>query len=125
MFGADNDRITVKGVPCDLYMHLEYHGNEASQKSRLAITLKLGIRKSKDELEAQGLSFSNLRNELVYGNDWNYKLGAYHFNRPARLGNGAHITLGVYDGDCSTAGKCEETLQMAVKDYLRVLGDLQ
>lgn len=125
VFWTGDDMITVKGVPCELYMHLEYHGNEASQKSRLAITLKLGIKKARGELEAQSLSFSNLRNELVYDNDWNYKLGVYHFNRPARLGSGTHITLGIYDDDCSTAGKCKEALHRAVGDYLRMLGDLQ
>ena len=55
VFGTGDDRITVKGVPCELYMHLEYHSNEASQKSRLAITLKLGVKQSKEELKAQGL----------------------------------------------------------------------
>lgn len=125
VFWTGDDMIAVKGVPCELYMHLEYHGNEASQKSQLEITLKLGIKQSKDEVKAQGLSFSGLRDELIYDNDWNYKLSAYHFNRPARLGSGAHITLGVYDGDCSTAGKCKEALQRAVEDYRRILGELQ
>lgn len=125
VFWASDNLICVKAVTCELYMHLEFHGNEANQKSRLAITLKLGIKMSKNELKAQGLSFSNLRNELVYDNDWNYKLGAYHFQRPARLGSGAHITLGVYDGDCSTAEKCRETLQRAVDDYQQLLGELR
>lgn len=125
VFWAGDDLIHVNGVACELYMHLEFHSNEAIKKSRVMATLKLGIKKPKKELEDLKLSFSQLRDSLIYDKNWNYKLGEYHFNRPARLGSGAHITLGVYDGDCSTAEKCRETLQMAVEDYQRLLGDLQ
>ncbi len=121
VFWSENDLITVKGAPCELYMHLEYHGDEANQKSQLMITLKLGIKKSKQELEGEGKSFSQLRNSLIYDESWNYTLGEYHFKRPTRLGSGAHITLGIYDGDCSTAAQCKATLDRAIKDYRRLL----
>lgn len=125
VFWACDNMITVQGALCELYMHLEYHGDEINQKSRLAFTLKLGVRSSKEELKSQGLTFSRIRNELIFDGDWNYTLGKYHFNRPGRLGSGAHITLGVYDGDCSSAAQCKETLRAAVLDYRKLLEDLK
>lgn len=125
VFWASDDLVMVKNTPCELYMHLEFHSNEASKKSQVIVTLKLGIKKSKGELKSEGLSFSRLRDEFIFDNAWNYTLGKYNFNRPARLGSGEHITLGIYNGDCSTAEKCRETLHRAVEDYRRLLGDMQ
>ena len=123
MFGSNHYEISVEGVPCELYMHLEFHNGGQNQSFKLLITLKLGINTPKAELESQGSSFAKIRDRLIFDHSWNYTLGKYHFTRPARLGSGAHITLGVYEGDCSDAGQCRKTLQSAICDYQLLLDD--
>lgn len=81
---------------------------------KLEICLKLGI---KEMPEKGKLTPSNIRDRLVYDEKWKYKLDKYSYQKPARLGYGKNITIGIFTS--------QFTLSTESENYKQAMADLE
>jgi len=117
-FGADNYRLTIDGVEIDCYLQLETY---ISSTTTTQLCLKLSTVHENTPIEL----VRNIRNRIVYGNNGTYTLGMYHFKKPARLGSGRSMTIGIYSAELTDYTTATTTLEEAVEDYKKVLTYLQ
>lgn len=112
--GCEQYQICVNDVLFDLYLQLEvYEGNP----SDLQLCLKFCAKEdniSKDRLRS-------CRDQMVYDENWNYKLAEFGFAKPKRLGSGRHMTIGVYQHSVADAEQIKAALIEGVKAYKRLL----
>ena len=116
--GINNHQICVNGDFYELYLQMETF---AGYPSFAQLCLKLsavGSNKDKSKIRVA-------RDRLIYSDKGTYNLGKYNFRKPARLAIGQHMTLGIYSADLSDYEAVLCALDLACKDYVSLIKELQ
>lgn len=116
--GTDDHRISVKGIPFELYLQLEISPGEPTS-AQLCLKLSAqGTLSDKNALRAA-------RDHVIYKDDWSYKLEKFNFRKPKRLALGRHMTIGVLNAPLTDRSDIERALDRAARDYKTFLSTLK
>ena len=113
--GFRDDRVTILGVPCEVYLQIEPKTDGTGR--RFPICLKLSLSPAGEP----AASPQQVRDAAVYDGQGRYRLGEFRFRRPARLASGRHMTIGEYDAAPETAGQLRDALSAALADCRQLL----
>ena len=115
--GGNDDCLTLCGVRCQLYLQIEAKWSDAVQRYEFPIALKLALKPD----NGQSGTPKDIRDAVVYDENWHYRLNAFHFKKPRRLSAGQHMTIGEYDASsCENAEQLENMLSAAFEDYQKL-----
>ena len=114
--GIDNHRICINGNNYELYLQLE---TSAEDTTTALLCLKLSVVDPNPEKSV----VREARDQLIYSEDWTYKLGKYNFRKPSRLSLGQHMTIGTYSANPSNYVTLLEALDLAIRDYTLLMKD--
>lgn len=115
--GLYDNHLEIQGIQCTLYLQIE-----PDLKERVfPICLKL----EPQPASGQEASTKDIRNAVVYDENWQYRLTAFHFSKPKRFASGRHMTIGEYNASCENAVQFREILSAAFEDYRRLLDYLK
>lgn len=120
--GDYNSKVSLDGRLYELYLQIEA---VPSTNTSVQICLKLSV---KDNLDKSDIRKD--RNDIIFDENWNYKLGKYNFVKPKRLSLGNHMTLGTYALNFEkikdlTYKIILDKMEEAIKDYLKLLSDIK
>lgn len=105
----------VCDTPCGLYVQIEAVWKD--EEYSFPICLKVCFQEKDVTAEA----IRNVRNKIVYDEDWNYCLTDYHFHKPGRLGSGKTMTIGIYDATYTTAEELKVALLSAIDECAKLV----
>lgn len=118
--GSRDDIIEINGIKCEFYLQIEAKRSRDVDGYVFPICLKMAITPD----EGQVFSACDIRNDVVYDETRQYRIGDFHFCRPSRMASGKHMTIGVYDASYENAAQLEEALSAAYEEYQRFLSAL-
>lgn len=114
----------VLGVPIEMYVQVEpsWQDGKDGQKGQynFSICLKFSLQE-----DVSGEIARNIRNTIIYDENWNYRLNDYHFHKPGRLGSGKAMTIGIYDGTYETAKQLKNALSAAIDECFKLASSLE
>lgn len=117
---APDNQFCLPDGSCTLYLQLESAWSAQRQERVFPICLKLSVTPS------AASSCRALRNKLVYDQSRCYRFTNFGFHKPARLGNGRHMTIGESNRTPGkTAADLQNALSGAIEDYRRILRHLR
>lgn len=116
-FGTDNCRICIDGTEFDCYLQLETY---VSSPTTAQLCLKISTVQNSVPVELA----RSTRNRIAYDNNGDYALRAYNFKKPARLGSGRSMTIGVYTAELFDFKTVTAVLEAALDDYKRIVAYL-
>jgi len=113
----DNQYREVIGATCELYLQIEFIGQE------LLIRLKTSI--AADDYENGVASPKDIRNKLTWRESalgiWNSLPEQFGFKKSARLGNGKSMTLGTFNRQITSMEYAGEVITDAIDHYYKYL----
>lgn len=117
-FGTDGYRICIDGAEVDFYLQLETY---TSSPTTAQLCLKMSTAQESTPIELA----RSIRGHVVYDANGTYALGAYHFKKPARLGSGRSMTIGIYSADLTSYETIIAAIEAAIEDYKQIVAKLR
>ena len=116
-FGVDNYRICIDNAEIDCYLQLETYVSSPTT-AQLCLKMSTALESTSVEL------VRSIRNRIVYDDNGSYRLGAYNFKKPARLGSGRSMTIGIYSAKLTDFNTAIVALEAALNDYKKIVAHL-
>lgn len=116
----DNQYREVMGATCELYLQIEFIGQE------LLIRLKTSI--AADDYENGVATPKDIRDKLTWRESapgkWDSLPKIFEFTKTTRLGNGKSMTLGTFNRQITSMADADEVLTDAIDHYYEYLEEL-
>ena len=117
--GMDDCRLKIGSAEYSLYLQVEAYTGKTTEHQ---ICLKLCF---EDGNNVRSEEIRSVRDQIVYSEDWKYKLIDYGFNKPKRIGSGKHMTIGVYSINVTTYETLILSIEKAFSNYEQLLNNLR